>query len=368
MRKSVKIIVALVVVALLIPIAAFYASPAMQDEVFAVAARRQLMRTSQLPLTNDAIRVVLCGTSSPLPTRASAKSCNLIAVGGRLFVVDIGPEASENLALWRIPSPRIEGVFITHFHSDHIGELGELNIQGWAQGRQVPLQVYGPTGIASVVAGFNQAYGFDNRYRHALHNHGRGLLPLDAAAMQSNEFALPATPDARGVQSVVVYDRDGIRVTAIRVQHAPVEPAVGYRFDYRGRSVVFTGDTTYYRPLAIAAAGADVLISEGQASHLQDIVASEAAVQGQATLAQILRDTRTYHITPVQAARMANQARARMLVFTHIAPPIVNPVVTTPWLRGVSAVRPRGVMMGHDGMVITIPLDGAALRFDDLTG
>ena len=367
MRKSVKIISILVFAVLLVPITAFYVSPSVQDNVFAFAARRQLMRTSQLPLIKDAIRVVLCGTSSPLPTRASAKSCNLVAVGRRLFIVDIGPEASENLALWRIPSPKIEAVFLTHFHSDHIGELGELNIQGWAQGRQIPLQVYGPEGVASVVAGFNQVYAFDNRYRNALHNHGRGLLPLGAAAMRSNEFALPAA-NARGVQSVVIYDRDEIRVTAIKVQHAPVEPAVAYRFDYRGRSVVFTGDTTYYRPLAMAAAGTDVLISEGQASHLQDIVAGEAAAQGQATLAQILSDTRTYHITPVQAATMANEAKARMLVFSHIAPPFVNPVVITPWLRGVSTVRPKGVMMGHDGMMITIPVDGGPLRFDDLTG
>jgi ribonuclease Z len=368
MRKSLKIIAALVLIAIIVPITAFYASPAVQDRVFAYAAGQQLLRTSQVPLTNDAIRVVLCGTSSPLPTRAGAKSCNLVSVGGRLFVVDIGPESTENLALWRIPTPKIDAVFLTHFHSDHIGELGELNIQGWAQGRQTPLKVYGPEGVESVVAGFNQAYAFDNGYRHALHAKDRGLLPLAAATMQSSSIILPAQADARGVRSLTIYDQDGIRVTAIETNHAPVRPALSYRFDYRGRSVVFTGDTTYYRPLALAAAGTDLLVSEGQASHLQDIVAREADAQGQTTLAQVLRDTRTYHITPVQAAEMANQARARMLVFNHIAPPIVNPVVTIPWLRGVSAVRPSGVIMGHDGMMITIPVDGTALRFEDLEG
>jgi ribonuclease Z len=368
MRKSMKIIIALVVTAILVAAVAFYMSPAVQDNLFALAARRQLLRTNQVRLTNDAIRVVLCGTSSPLPTRAGAKSCNLVSVGGRLFVVDIGPESSENLALWRVPAPKIEAVFLTHFHSDHIGELGELNIQGWAQGRRTPLTVYGPDGVTSVVAGFNQAYALDNGYRHALHSQDRGLLPLAAAVMVSSSIILPPQATASGVRSAVIYDRDGIRVTAIETNHAPVKPALAYRFDYRGRSAVFTGDTTYYRPLAAAAAGADILVSEGQASHLQDIVAHEAAAQGQTTLAQVLQDTRTYHITPVQAANMANQARARMLIFTHLAPPIVNPVVTTPWLRGVSAVRPRGVVMGHDGMMITIPVDGTALRFEDLQG
>jgi ribonuclease Z len=368
MRKSWKIIIAIALVAIIVPVASFYMSPAVQDSVFAYGARQQVARSSQVPVTSDAIRVVLCGTSSPLPTRAGAKSCNLVAIGGRFFVVDIGPEASENLAIWRIPTPKIEAVFLTHFHSDHIGELGELNVQGWAQGRQTPLNVFGPDGISSVVAGFNQAYGFDNGYRNALHSKDRGLLPLAASKMQGNPVILPVQADANGVRSAVIYDKDGIRVTAIETDHAPVKPALSYRFDYRGRSVVFTGDTVYYKPMVTASTGADVIVSEGQASHLQDIVASEAEAQGQKTLAQVLRDTRSYHITPVQAAKMANEARVRMLVFSHIAPPIVNPIVTTPWLRGVSAVRPKGVIMGHDGMMITIPVNGEPIRFEKLEG
>jgi ribonuclease Z len=367
-RKALSIISVLIAITAVALSTAFYFSSHVQDRVFAFAARKQLLRANQVPLTNDAIRVILCGTSSPLPTRTGAKSCNLVSVGGRLFLVDIGPEASENLGIWRVPTPKIEAAFITHFHSDHIGELGEVNMQGWAQGRTTPLKVYGATGIKTVVAGFNQAYSFDHSYRNALHAKDRGLLPLSAAAIEPREFALPLSPDARGVRSVVVYDQDGIRVTAIKTNHAPVDPAVSYRFDYKGRSVVFTGDTTYYRPLAMAAVGADVIVGEGQASHLQDIVAREADAVGQTTLGSVLRDTRTYHITPVQAAQLANEARVRMLVFSHIAPPIVNPVVTRPWLRWVSAVRPNGVMMGYDGMMITIPVDGSALRFDQLEG
>jgi ribonuclease Z len=131
---------------------------------------------------------------------------------------------------------------------------------------------------------------------------------------------------------------------------------------------VITGDTTYYAPLASAALNTDVLIGEAQASHLQDILAAQADDLGQSALAQVLRDTKTYHISPVEAAKLANEAKAKMLVFTHIAPPIVNPVILPPWLRGVKAVRPSGVKMGHDGMVITVPIDGSAIHFDKLKG
>jgi ribonuclease Z len=366
--KFLKILFGVTAILLGLLVAAFFVSPIVQDAVFARAARQQLSRTTTLPMTTDAIRVVLCGTSSPLPTRKSAKSCTLVSVGGHLFLFDIGPEASENLAIWRIPAPKIEAVFITHFHSDHIGELGEVNIQGWAQGRTTPLQVFGPEGLASVVAGFNQAYSLDNGYRHALHSQDRGILPMEASSMVANTFALPTLPDARGVRATQVYAKDGVLITAIKTNHAPVDPAVAYRIDYKGRSVVISGDTTYFKPLASAALNTDLLICEGQASHLQDIVATQADELGQNALAQVLRDTKTYHITPVQAAQMANEAKARMLVYTHIAPPIVSPVIIPPWLRGVKAVRPGDTKIGYDGMVITVPVDGGAISFTKLKG
>lgn len=344
----------------------FRFSPAAQDAVLERAARTQLSRNDQLPLSDDTLRVLLCGTSSPMPTRNAAKACVLVAAGKRLVLVDIGPEASENLASWRIPTARIEDVFLTHFHSDHIGELGEFNMQGWVQGRRVPLQVHGPDGIEQVVDGFNLAYSLDRGYRNAHHDRGRGLLPLEAGEMQARQItALKAGETPSGRRSVV-YERDGLVITAIEVDHRPVTPALAYRFDYRGRSVVITGDTIYHPPLVAAAQGADVLISEAESHHLQNLVADQAAAMGARALATVLRDTTSYHIDPVQAARLANEAKVRELVYTHIAPPIVAKPIEIPWLRGVSSVRPAGVRLGHDGMLITIPIDGGPIRFTRL--
>ncbi len=352
---------------------AFRLSPTLQDAVIERGARAQVSRPDPLPPDNDSLRVLLCGTSSPMPARDAAKSCTIIAAGEQIFLIDIGPEASENLALWRVPVTRIEHVFLTHFHSDHIGELGEFNFMGWAQGRRQPLQVHGPEGVEQVVDGFNTVYALDSGYRHAHHDHGKGLMPPVAAVMQSRLIGLARTGEAPQGRSAVVFEQGGVKVTAIEVDHRPVTPAFAYRFDYRGRSVVISGDTTFYPPLVAAARGADVLVSEAEAHHMLETVAGVIETGGDGRLAGVLRDTTDYHLTPVQAAQLANEAGVRELVFTHIAPPIPwralpFDFIEVPWLRGVSEVRKSGVHLGHDGMLITLPADGGAVQFSRLRG
>jgi ribonuclease Z len=352
---------------------AFRLSPALQDLVVARGARAQIARPDPLPPDSDSLRVLLCGTSSPMPARDAAKSCTIIAAGDQIFLIDIGPEATENLALWRVPVTRIEHVFLTHFHSDHIGELGEFNFMAWAQGRRRPLQVHGPEGVAQVVDGFNTVYALDSGYRHAHHDHGKGLMPPAAAVMRSRLIGLARTGEAPQGRSAVVFEQDGVKVTAIEVDHRPVTPAFAYRFDYRGRSVVISGDTTFYPPLIAAARGADVLVSEAEAHHMLETVAGAIEAGGDGRLAGVLRDTTDYHLTPVQAAQLANEAGVRELVFTHIAPPIPwralpFDFIEVPWLRGVRELRPKGVRLGEDGMLITLPADGGAVRFSRLRG
>ena len=366
LKRTLSTVAALAAVVAIGGYAAFRLSPAVQDAVVARAARAQISRSSALPLTDDALRVLLCGTSSPMPSKGSAKSCTLVVAGGQMVLVDIGPEATENLNLWRLPVARIGTVLLTHFHSDHIGELGEFNMQGWAQGRREPLQVFGPDGVEQVVGGFNAAYAPDRSYRHAHHDHGKGLMPLAAGEMRARVIPPFKAGEVPAGRRAVVFERDGLVVTAIEVDHRPVTPALAYRFDYRGRSVVITGDTVYYPPLAAAARGADLMVSEAESHALLDIVAGEIAATGDARLAGVLRDTTDYHLTPVQAAQMANEAGVRELVYTHIAPPIPARPMQVPWLRGVREVRPEGVRLGRDGMLITIPLDGGRIVFDEL--
>jgi ribonuclease Z len=152
-----------------------------------------------------------------------------------------------------------------------------------------------------------------------------------------------------------VFDDGGLRVTAIKVHHEPVKPAYGYRFDFDGRSATISGDTAYYEPLAVAARGSDVLVHEAQSNELVGILGSVMTQAGRLRPAKIMHDIPAYHTTPVEAARIANLAQAKLLVFTHINPPLPNFIAERAFLRGVSDVRPNGWLMGRDGTLIRLP-------------
>lgn len=328
--------------------------PTVQDRITLNVTESVLKQDRSALFADDALRVAFCGTTGPLPDFKRAKSCHLIIAGGKFYVVDIGPESTEVLASWRLPMNRVGGVFLTHFHSDHIGELGEFNMQSWAQGRERTLPVYGPPGVEQVVAGFSQAYELDKGYRVA--HHGADLLSPDHWAMIPTTVPLDGiiTP-TRERKGLALKDGD-LTVTAIEVNHSPIEPAYAYRFDYKGRSIVISGDTGKHLPLAEAAKGADVLIHEAQAKHIVAQMIQAAKNAGNTRLSKIFGDIQNYHTSPVEAAEIANLAGAKLLVFSHFTPPPNNPLIGFSYLRGVSAVRPSGSVMAEDNMLITLPI------------
>ena len=113
--------------------------PGVQQWLFDGAAKQMSARTNTAPLADDALRVAICGSSAPLPSADRPKACVAVFAGGKCWVVDVGPESVENLVLWGVPLSSVGGVLLTHFHSDHIGDLGELQLQTWAGGRPAQL-------------------------------------------------------------------------------------------------------------------------------------------------------------------------------------------------------------------------------------
>jgi ribonuclease Z len=302
-----------------------------------------------------------CGTGSPLPDRRRAGPCFAIVAGGKLFVFDAGEGAQETLTLMGLPSSRVEAVFLTHFHSDHIDGLGPLALQHWAGGAaEAPLPVYGTAGVERVVNGLNEAYAIDSGYRIA--HHGPEVVPPGGYGLAPHPFDLPDSEE-----SAVVYDQDGARILAFRVCHEPVTEAVGYRIEYQGRSVVVTGDTRRCDRVARAAQNADLLVHEALQPTLLRIMGQAAADTEQPNIAAIAHDIEDYHTTPREAAEVAQAAHVRALALTHLIPPMPIPFLLQGALLGDAPQAFEGyIWVMRDGDIISIAPDGTMTRRNTL--
>ncbi|HTO09184.1 MAG TPA: MBL fold metallo-hydrolase [Myxococcota bacterium] len=334
--------------------------PAVQDAVMRAAIGHLVASDNDSLYGDDGLRVLVCGTASPLPHPSRAKACVAVFAGGRYWVVDTGPGSANRLGLLRVDPTRIAGVLLTHFHSDHIGDLGELNLNTWAGGRPEALRVYGPPGVERVTAGFNEAYALDTSYR-VLH-HGADFMIPEREALVPQPIPGPAETGA----PVVVLEENGLRITAFRVKHDPVKPAYGYRFDYKGRSVVVSGDTAKSDSLIAAAKGADVLLHEAQANHLVAMIGEAAAAHGRPRVAKIMHDIPSYHTSPVEAAESANEAGVKLLVLYHLTPSPRFGVMERVFVRGVADVRKGDWTLADDGLLIELPAGSAEVRTSQL--
>jgi ribonuclease Z len=178
--------------------------------------------------------------------------------------------------------------------------------------------------------------------------------------------ALDGPPVLTRSRTATALVEGDLRVTAIEVSHSPVEPAYAYRFDYKGRSVVISGDTVKHAPLARAAKDADVLVHEAQAQHLLEILRDEAHERGNGRVEKILSDIALYHTAPREAAEVANSAGVKLLVLSHVTPPPPNFFVEAAFTRGVNDVRNGDWLMGRDGMVVTLPLGSGTVQVRDI--
>jgi ribonuclease Z len=182
-------------------------------------------------------------------------------------------------------------------------------------------------------------------------------MPSQAAGAVAREIALP--PEGSS-DAVVVLERGGLRVTAFRVDHAPVSPAVGYRFDWRGRSVVVSGDTRKSASLVANARGADLLLHEALQPELTGRAAEIAQRIGQPRLAKLASDLPGYHTTPREAAEVAQEAGVKRLVLTHLVPGPNGALAERLFLDGAGQAFDGELTLGEDGMRFALePADQA---------
>ena len=304
---------------------------------------------SQAQKKDDGLYAGLAGTGAPFPDINRVGPCIVIEAGNHLYIIDAGPGSARNIGLMGFDIGKVDAILLTHFHSDHIADLGEMMLQRWAGGSNAkPVDVIGPKGVETVVAGFNHAYSLDAKYRVAFH--GAATVPPSGAGGTARPFGLSTEEDA----SVVVVNKDGVKITAFKVNHAPAYPAVGYRVDYKGRSLVISGDTVPCQSLKKQSQGVDVLFHEAQQPTLIKMIHGQAGLSPSPSLSKITADIPGYHTSPEDAAKIARDAGVKHLVLYHILPP-VPPVLNKMFLGDAAKYYKGPITVGVDGLLISLP-------------
>lgn len=293
----------------------------------------------QFAAADSDFSVTLLGTGSPRPLPNRFSMSTLVEAGDQTLVFDAGRGATIRLYEHGVRLGAVDALFVTHFHSDHTVGIPDLWLSGWIGTsfgqRKEPFRVVGPTGTRTLMDHLAEAYSADISTREA--DEG---LPPEGVAVQVEEF----TGDG------VVYEEDGVKVTAFAVNHGDlIKPAVGYRVDYDGRSVLISGDTRYDENLIRAAEGVDLLIHEVIVPHPKMI---ESPV-GRAII--------EHHTTPQEAGRIFTQVHPDLAVYSHIvlfgSPE--NPAPNEEDLVTFTRETYDGpLVVGEDGMTFDITRDG----------
>ncbi|WP_134429352.1 Rv2407 family type 3 sulfatase [Mycobacterium ulcerans] len=245
------------------------------------------------------IEITLLGTGSPIPDPDRAGPSTLVRAGGQVFLVDCGRGVLQRAAAVGVGAAGLSAVLLTHLHSDHIAELGDVLITSWVTNfaaDPAPLQVIGPPGTAETVEAMLKAFGRDIGYRIAHHADLNAPPPIEV-----HEYT-----------DGTVWDRDGVAIRVAPTDHRPVAPTIGFRVEFDGASAVLAGDTVPCPSLDELAAGAGGLV---HTVIRKDIITNFPQ--------QRVKDICDYHSSVQEAAATAARAGVGTLVMTHYVPAII---------------------------------------------
>lgn len=291
--------------------------------------------------------VTLLGTSSPNPRPDRFGPSTLVRVGDKTLLFDAGRGVPIRMGQLKVPLGKIDVVFLTHYHSDHTVGLPDVWLMGWLPAafgqRKGAFNVIGPTGAKALMAGLQQAYADDLKIREA----DEKLAP-EAIAVHVEEFE----------KDGVVYDNDGVRVTAFEVDHGDfIKPAYGYRIDYHNHSAVISGDTRFNENVIKYGTGADVLIHE--------VCAEDPKLLEVPAFQRIS----AHHTSPHDAGTVFARAQPKLAVYTHIVR-LSSPTIPEPTLAEIVAQTRETyqgpLVVGEDLLTFDIGSAGVAVHRDGL--
>ncbi len=278
-------------------------------------------------------RLILLGTGGgPRPRSAPSAPAQVIVANGVPYVVDCGDGVSRQLVAAGVSLPALRHIFITHQHSDHNADYGNLILLSWAIGLRTPVDTWGPPPLAEMTRLFFEMNAFDINTRIA----DEGRVPL-VPLVRAHELT------AGGV----VLQDDNVKVTAALVNHPPIQHAFAFRFDAPDRSIVISGDTAVSKNLIALAQGADVLVHETLWVPAVDRIV--AKIPNATTLKQHIIDS---HTAVEDCGRVAAAAGVKTLVLSHLVPPDDPTVTDQMWIDAAKKHFSGRVIVGKDLMEV----------------
>ena len=278
-------------------------------------------------------RLILLGTGGgPRPRKAVSAPAQVIVVNGAAYVIDCGDGVARQLVSAGVPLNTLRHVFVTHHHSDHNADYGNLLLLGWTVGLGSRVDTWGPPPLVQMTKQFFELNSFDINTRIA--DEGRPpLLPL-------------IHPHEITAGGVVMQD-DNVKVTAALVDHPPIKQAFAYRFDTPDRSIVISGDTAMSKNLIALAKGADVLVHE--ALWVAAVDRLVAKIPNAATLKEHIINS---HTSAEDCGRVAAMAGVKTLVLSHLVPPDDPAITDQMWIDAAQKHFRGQVIVGKDLMEI----------------
>ncbi|MEO0601413.1 MAG: MBL fold metallo-hydrolase [Myxococcota bacterium] len=317
------------------------------------------------PLDDGQLHVITVGTGVAAADTTRVQACILVIGGDNVVMIDAGSGAARALELQGHPIEALDAVLVTHPHADRVADIPTVGMQSWYWGRNHPLDVFGPPGTKAMMAAFAKAYAGDYAMRRRFRHDGKirkGKRTLSANSVYGRGIDVVVDKKER---KVVWKGKNGFVVSAFRVHHYDESglQSFGYRIDYRGRVVVFSGDTSPMANVARHALGADILVHQAAPRALVPTVVRYADGHRGDTFLQaqkhLYEDFGANHSDARSAAKIAAKADVGMLVLSPV-PPLGSTVVQ--WLfgdammrDGIPEVYDGPVVVAHDGQHLSLP-------------
>lgn len=278
------------------------------------------------------IEVTLLGTGSPMVDANRAGPSTLVRAGEQTFLVDCGRGVLQRAAAIGVGAAGLSALLLTHLHSDHITDLGDVITTRWVTTFvRTPLPIIGPPGTAAVVEATLAALAPDISYRIAHH-----ADITEPPAVEVHEYTEGSVWDSVGASEATGNQDGDVQIRVAPTDHRPVEPTIAFRVEYGGASVVLAGDSVPCESLEALATGAGALV---HTVIRKDLIAQVPQ--------QRLKDILDYHSSVEEAAGTATRAGVGTLILTHYVPPLV-PGQEEDWRALAASVFPRQIELGDD--------------------